>query len=263
MTAKDLFRDGNLTAALEAATQEVKNAPGNNGARTLLFELLTFAGELDRADKQLEAIGKMDIKSEWPVQVYRNLIQAERRRRAVFEQGAQPGFLLDPPPFVAIHLQAIDRLRQGHAAAALELIEQAAEDEPQVRGQIGERDFEGLRDWDDLTGPVLEFQMLQDYIWIPWSQIRQLRVEPPERPRDYIWTPIKVQLTTDVSHSGYLPHLYYGTHQDGDDRVRLGRLAYTKAVDDGPVRGVGAHTVDAGGHDVGLLDCRQLTIAEE
>lgn len=263
MTAKELFQAGNLAAALEAATQEVKNAPGNNGARTLLFELLAFVGEYDRAEKQLEAIGKMDVKSEWPVQVYRNILAAERKRKAVFEQGAQPGFLLDPPPYVTLHLQAVDKLRQGQAGAALELIEQAAEAEPHLHGEINGEPFDGLRDWDDLTGCVLEFIVLQDYIWVPFAHVRELLTMPPERPRDYLWAPVKVELSNGVSHSGYLPHLYYGTHRDADDKVRLGRLAYTKAIEGGPVAGVGAHTLDAGGKDIGLLDCREMTISAE
>ncbi len=53
--AGDAFRAGNLTAALAAATAGVKAAPRDAGARWLLAELLVFAGEVERADRILDA----------------------------------------------------------------------------------------------------------------------------------------------------------------------------------------------------------------
>ena len=54
--AKGLLDAGNLTAAIEAATREVKAHPADVAARTFLFELLLFAGEWERALKQLDVV---------------------------------------------------------------------------------------------------------------------------------------------------------------------------------------------------------------
>src|SRR4051794_19670600 len=51
MTAGELFRAGQLTKAIEAQLQEVRSAPADKAKRFFLFELLSFAGDFDRAGK--------------------------------------------------------------------------------------------------------------------------------------------------------------------------------------------------------------------
>jgi type VI secretion system protein ImpE len=100
MEAKQCFEAGNLAGAIEAVTAEVKARPTDTVRRTFLFELLCFAGEFDRAQKQLDAVGQVDSQSEWAVQVYTNILHAERARRRLFRDGLRPEFLLDPPAYV-------------------------------------------------------------------------------------------------------------------------------------------------------------------
>ena len=83
MNAKQEFDSGNLSGAVEAAVAEVKQNPADNARRTFLFELLCFAGDLDRAQRQLETIGHLDAQSEWAVQVYTNILHAEQSRRSI------------------------------------------------------------------------------------------------------------------------------------------------------------------------------------
>ena len=60
-TPKELLDSGNLKAAIEALTQEVREAPADPQKRTFLFELLAFAGEWDRAEKQIVAAAGVDL----------------------------------------------------------------------------------------------------------------------------------------------------------------------------------------------------------
>ena len=83
-SATELLKGGQLLEAVKQATQEVKAKPTDVSARTLLFELLCFSGELDRAEKQLEVLGQQSPAAELGVQVYRNNLQAERDRRKLF-----------------------------------------------------------------------------------------------------------------------------------------------------------------------------------
>ena len=48
---------GNLSAAVDSALKLVKTNPTDATARTFLFELSCFAGDWDRAEKQLDVIG--------------------------------------------------------------------------------------------------------------------------------------------------------------------------------------------------------------
>src|SRR5215469_10309503 len=156
MEAKQRFEAGDLAGAIEAVTAQVKARPTDAVSRTFLFELLCFAGELDRAERQLDAIGHLDAASEWPVQVYTNILHAERARRRLFGDGLRPEFLLDPPPHVQLHLDAVNRLREGRGDEARRLIDRAEEERPAVRGEVNGRPCDELRDCDDLLAPFLE-----------------------------------------------------------------------------------------------------------
>ena len=59
LTAGALYRAGKLTPAIEAANAAVRNDPADLSARVLLAELLIFAGNLDRADRILDAAAQI------------------------------------------------------------------------------------------------------------------------------------------------------------------------------------------------------------
>ena len=50
------FQAGRLSEAVTAALAEVKARPGDTARRLFLAELLCFAGELERADRQLDVV---------------------------------------------------------------------------------------------------------------------------------------------------------------------------------------------------------------
>ena len=100
MNARELFDQGDLRGAIDTCNQEVRADPQDAVKRSLLFELLCFAGDLERADKQLDVIAHLDAKTEPAVQVYHNVVFAEGRRRKVLVGESQPEFLLDPPAHV-------------------------------------------------------------------------------------------------------------------------------------------------------------------
>ncbi len=239
MNAQQLFDAGQLSAAIAAATDELRNNPTRLEARTTLFELLSFSGELDRAEKQLDVVGQQDAKSEWAVQVYRNVLNAERNRRRLWSDGLSPEFLLDPPDYVQWHLQAINRLREGNPGEANELLAKSAEHRNDVLASIGESPAAAFQDCDDVLAPVLELIVLRDYVWLPLEQVRELEVMKPERPRDLIWVPVRLVLQDDSQRRGYMPVLYPGTHLHPDDQVKLGRMTDWQETENGPVRGVG------------------------
>ena len=74
MNAQELFRAGQLADALKALSAEVRDNPTDARRRTFLFELLCFAGEYERADKQLEVLGQAGPSSEIGVLLYRSAL---------------------------------------------------------------------------------------------------------------------------------------------------------------------------------------------
>ena len=259
MTAKELFASGDLQGAVQAAVAEVKQHPSDNARRTFFFELLCFSGDLDRAQKQLDAIGQLDSQSEWAVQVYSNILHVERRRRQLFADGLKPEFLLEPPPYVQWHLDAVNRLREGRTNEAQELLNRSEETRPTIAGVLNGRAANEIRDCDDLLAPFVELFVIRDYVWLPLEQIREVETSSPERPRDLLWLPVRLTLSNGVQQRAYLPTLYCGSHEHSDDRVKLGRMT-DWSDSPGPVRGSGLHTLLAGDDAVGLLDVRNAQL---
>src|SRR5688500_3645470 len=101
-TATELFKAGKLQEAISAQIQEVKANPADHARRVFLFELLSFSGELDRAERQIEAVKYDDPELDLAVRGYRKMLDAEKARRLLFRQGLKPEFLAgDPPAYVS------------------------------------------------------------------------------------------------------------------------------------------------------------------
>src|SRR5262249_49808955 len=110
MKAREHYQAGELPEAIAAATEQVRhhprNTPADPGPRGFLCELLCFAGELERADRQLDALGHQDPQAMMGISLFRHLIRAEQARRDFYADGRLPEFLDTPSPVLQLHLQA-------------------------------------------------------------------------------------------------------------------------------------------------------------
>ena len=253
--AKALFEAGKLDEAVEELLREVKANPNDISRRTFLFELSCFAGDWDRAERQLDVIGHQSEKAEAGVQVYRNLIRAERDRRRLLPDCFQPHFLSEPPPYVDMHLDAINRLREGNVEQARRTLDLAEEERPAFKGTLNGQPFTDLRDYDDLLGPVLETIVQDKYTWIPFEQIVRLQIEEPKQLRDLLWVGAVIQ-TTDNQLKAYLPTLYPGTSDHQNQMARLGRMTDWRQVGDELYLGAGLHLLAVDGEEKPLLEVR-------
>lgn len=260
MSANDLFRAGRLQEAIEAQLLEVKNKPADHGRRLFLFELLAFAGDLDRARKQIEVINYNEMERDAAVQSYRKLLEAEQARRRVFREGIMPQFLVPPPEHLGKRLEVINCLRGNQLGQAAELLAQVAEAEPAIHGQLNDKPFETLRDCDDLFGPVLEVMAHGDYYWLPLQQVDTLVMNPPKSPRDLIWRPANLSIRDGPAGDVFLPAIYPGSHEHVDNQIKLGRQTDWKEAAPGPVRGLGLRMFLVDEDAVSLLEWRELQV---
>src|SRR5262249_7973666 len=97
MKAGDLFKAGQLQAAIDAQLAEVKASPGDFNRRLFLFELCAFAGDFDRAKRQIEMMTYDTPEMQIAVGVYRLALDSEEARRALFAKGQPPQFFAPPP----------------------------------------------------------------------------------------------------------------------------------------------------------------------
>ena len=258
MDAQQHFKAGHLAEAIDTQIAVVKSNPTDQGARLFLFELIAFTGDLDRAQRQLDALRYEEPDLVAAVVDYRRVLDAERLRRLVFSEKAQPEFLAPPPEHVRLRLLGMTQLVDGANAEAAESFQQANEQAPALKGELNDKPFEGLRDGDDLLGPVLEVLSKGRYFWVPFEQIESLTMNAPRFPRDLLWIPAHLETKEGDAGPVFLPSLYPGSSQETDTQLKLGRL--TEWRGEAVVRGVGLKTFFVGDEESGILDWRSLEI---
>ncbi len=198
MNPQELYRAGRLTDAIKALSGELRDNPTDVRRRTFLFELLCFAGEYERADKQLEVLAQAGPQSEMGVLTYRSALFAERQRHDVFERGEFPS--------------------------------QPAEenDSPGRGGTVNGKSFTYFSDADSRTGARLEIFAAGNYLLLPLEHVASIEIPPPKKLRDLIWTPAAVRTTpafkgTELGEV-FLPVLAPFSWRHPDESVRLGRM---------------------------------------
>lgn len=241
MNAKECLDNSQLSDAIRAMNEEIKGRPTDLQLRTIQFQLHCYAGDLDRAEKQLDVIRTKSTEIELVngLRVYQGLLNAERARTQLFERGLRPRFVIAPPDNVLWHLDALDRIRGGEFDDARALLDRAGTAEVAARGVIGEVEFDEFRDADDLLAPVLEVYSTTGYYWVPWVHVQYLEVPPPKTLLDLLWAPAKLATFDGQLGEVFLPSLYPGTSAAPDGPLRLGRQTDWVELGAGIVRGVG------------------------
>ena len=231
-TARKLFEAGQLNQAIDALGAELRDFPSDSQRRTFLFELLCFAGNWDRADKQLEIIAGSDPAGtkdrRLGALLYRAAITAERTRHDMFG-----GKLPDAP-----------------AAPAA--------------GSLNGREFLSIEDADPRIGARLEVFAGGNYMWVPLEQIVSVEMGAPKRLRDLLWAPATIQTTAGFEGGNLgevlLPVLAAFSCNHADDAVRLGRLTVWEPAGDDLEIPLGQKMLLMGDEEIPLLELRKLEI---
>ncbi|MCC7011415.1 MAG: SciE type virulence protein [Planctomycetes bacterium] len=260
-TARELFLEGKLSEALAAQTAQVKARPADVDARGLLIEFLCLAGQLERADTQLETVLAQSPDRLAGTALLRQLVRAEQARRDFWTLGRVPEFQGEPGPRLKLGLEASIRLRERDFAGAMALLVQAEELRAPLAGQHGQQAFADLRELDDRLGGVLEvLTSTGKYYWIDFAEVELLEFEAPERPLDLLWRRARLALRSGTDGTVYVPAIY-APLDDAQDAHKLARATdWVETGPGGPVRGVGQRTWMIGDSDVPLLEVDALRL---
>lgn len=262
MEAAELYRAGRLGQAIDAATAAVKAKPADLTGRGFLAELLCIAGNLDRADAQLEIVTNQHPKAAVGVSLLRQLIRAARSRQEFFQAGRVPEVLKHPSESMRLSLEAWAMTRSGDRAKAAELLRAAEAARPNPAGQRNGEPFVGVRDLDDLFAGVVEvLTSTGKYYWVPLEHVVRLAPRKPERPIDLLWLPAEMTVRGGPDGVVYLPCIYGNTGAQDGDALLLGRSTEWDDSPEGVVRGRGQRMFLVGDHDLSILDLGELTFA--
>jgi type VI secretion system protein ImpE len=231
MNARELYQAGQLSAAVQAVGAELRDNPTDARRRTFLFELLCFAGEYDRAEKQLDILAQAGPDAATGTLLYRAAMAAERTRNRTFEKHDYPS---------------------GAAPAP-------------VRGKLNGKPFESLEDADPRIGARVELFAAGDYLWLPLAHIDSIRMEAPRRLRDLLWVPALVRTGPELKGRELgevlMPALCPFSFRHSDDAVRLGRATVWDVNEDGQEIPFGQKMLLVDGEEFPLLEVRTLEIA--
>jgi type VI secretion system protein ImpE len=229
MTAKELFRAGQLDDALRALGAEVRDNPTDAQRRTFLFELLCFAGEYDRAEKHLNVLAEGTKDSQLGAMLYFSTLHAERLR---IEHFKKEGNIPAPAPAQPLS------------------------------GTINDQPFESIVDADPRVGARLELFAAGAYLWIPFEHIVSIEMEAPRRLRDLLWAPALVRTGPAFKDRELgevlIPVLYPNSFSYPNDAVRLGRETHWQEAESGEVIPVGQKMFLVDGEEFPLLEVRKL-----
>jgi len=231
MTAKELYQAGKLAEAVQALNIELRDDPGDTKRRTFLFELLCFAGNFDRADKQLEILAQENKDAQLGALVYRAALHAERIRCELFQKKDYP---------------------------------QTGDSDPaELKGTWNGKPFESISDTDPRIGGRLEVFAAGQYLWIPFEHIASIEVQAPKRLRDLIWATAILRPSPAFKERELgevlLPVLAPFSFQQEDDALKLGRATGWREQD-GEMVPVGQKMFLIDDEEVPILELRRLEI---
>lgn len=261
--AKLKLDEGDLSGAVDAALRLVKTNPTDATARTFLFELSCFAGDWDRAEKQLDVIGHQDANAMVGSLIYRGNFKAERDRMKLFSDGLKPQFMTAIPSYIEDLLSALNRVREGNSAEAREILDGVEEKRPAFKCSVNGEGFSDFRDYNDLTMCVFEAIHKDAYMWIPFEAVQKVEFFAPKTLRDLYWIQAKVDLTNGIGGEMFLPALYADSWRSGNDQVRLGRMTDWRDAGDELFIGEGMKLFWMDGKDKSILDIRTIEFSHE
>jgi type VI secretion system protein ImpE len=231
VNARDLFEAGRLDEALQALVSTLRGNPADVRARTFLFELLCFAGEYDRAGKQLDVIADSSKEAGMGALLYRSALHAERMRQDKFRVvGGVPG----------------------------------TQPRSDVAGTLNGQPFTSITDADPRVGARLEVFAAGAYTWVPFEHLAEVRVQEPKQLRDLLWAPAQVRAGPTFRDFEFgevlVPAIAPLSWQHANWQVRLGREIAWETLADGSEVPLGPKLLLVDDELIPILEVRELLI---
>jgi type VI secretion system protein ImpE len=231
MTSAELYRAGQLGAAIEALTKELRDNPQDVQRRTFLFELLCFAGDYHRAEQHLDILSAGAPDAAAGALVYRAALEAERTRHDLFTRKKYP----DVPAGTR-----------------------------RVEGTLNGKPFQMLEDADPRIGPRLEIFAAGKCVWLPFEHISAIEMGPPKLLRDLLWARAAVRTGPEFKSFEFdealIPALYPFSYRHKDENVRLGRATVWEQLSTGEIVPFGQKMFLVDGEEFPFLELRSLEI---
>ena len=259
-SAEENVRAGRLDEALADLQGQVRKNPADARLRVFLFQLLVVRGDWDRALTQLKVASDLDATTVAMLKTYQEALRCEVLRADVFAGRRTPLLFGKPAEWMALLVEAMRLTATEKYEEARSLRERAFEGAPAMAGTIDDQPFAWIADADSRLGPLLEAIINGRYYWIPFSRIKELRIEKPQDLRDVVWMPASLSLANGGDVVAFIPTRYPGSETAKDPRLVMARSTEWLERPADTFLGLGQRlwTTDQGEH--ALMDVRVVRI---
>ncbi|WP_137134536.1 type VI secretion system accessory protein TagJ [Rhizobium sp. FKY42] len=247
-----------LDVALDLAKSAVRTGPADPQLRHIYIDLLILAGDYERADNQCAIAATLQPDAVMGFALLRNQLRGMAARDAWFRDGAVPDFPGGPTQLDQLAMKLSIAAHEGDAITTKSTLEalEALRGERAIR--INGNEISDFRDLDDRIPHALEVIMNGGaYLWIDFSKISLLRIEPMRRHRDIAFRQAELTLMDGAVAPVLLPAIY---HQGKAVKAEslLGRSTDWQTLPTGLTVGQGHRCFLAGDQLQALSDLHEL-----
>lgn len=259
MDARAALQIADVAQTLDLLKSNVRREPRNVGLRVFLFQLLCVTGEWDRALNQLAVVGELDVAAQPMVSTYQAVVRCEVLRSKIFAGERTPTVFGEPPAWVPFLIESLRLLASGCQEQAVAFRTTAFEAAPASPACVDKEHTDWVSDSDPRLGPIVEAIVEGRYLWIPYTRIRSLRIEPPADLRDQVWLPVHFTWENGGIADGFIPTRYPGTTAHTEPSLLLARR--TEWVGEGDLAvPIGQRVLITDHSEVALMDLRHLDL---
>ena len=260
--AEELIAAGDPQGALDLLQRQVREHAADTKLRVFLFQLLCVLGQWQRASTQLEVCGELDAATLPMVNTYREALKCELVREAVFAGKTTPIAFGQPQAWVAWLVEALQAQARGDAVGAARLRTEAFQGAPATPGTLNGEAFEWIADADSRLGPVIEAVIKGRYCWVPFAAVAKVVIEAPVDLRDLVWAPAQFQLHNGGQTVALIPTRYVGSGASATGALQLSRATEWLELAPDHFSGLGQRLFTTSGPELGLLETREIVLAE-
>jgi type VI secretion system protein ImpE len=262
MNAEESVTAGRPDDALAALKDEVRKHPADSRLRVFLFQLLAVTGQWERALTQLKVAADLDPSTLSMLQTYQEAMRCEVLRAEIFAGRRPPLVFGEPAEWMALLVHALELAAKEKFEEARSIRDSALEGAPVTPGRIDGQPFEWISDGDSRLGPVLEAIVNGRYYWIPFSRLREVRIEKPCDLRDIAWTPAHLTFENEGATVALIPTRYPGSESAADPRLVMARGTEWIERPGSTFLGAGQRLLVTDQGEYGLMDVRLIELGE-
>jgi type VI secretion system protein ImpE len=166
----------------------------------------------------------------------------------------------EPPQWMALLLESLRLVGEAQYGPAVALRDQAFELAAESSGKMDGQSFSWIADADSRLGPVLEVILNGRYFWVPFEQIREIKMTAVTDLRDLVWLPAHFTWVNEGGAYGLIPTRYPGSETAQDTSIQLARKTEWIELAEGVIQGLGQRMLATDQNEYPLLDIRSVTI---